>query len=137
VRPAGRLAAVAGVAALALVAIGLGSLPEPLSPPEAAKVKSPSANTERYTPNDAQYHIRLEDELGVPSHYQSPAGRSLLGGSGRREAWRGALRQGDGRPVAGYGFGTEESVFVDRYQTFQGGVPENSYLGVYLQLGAA
>jgi len=136
VRPAGRLAAVAGAAVLGLAAVGLGSLPEPLSATEAAKLKSPSANTERRTPNDAEYSFRLEDELGYRSGYRPPASHSLIGGSGRREAWRGALRQGDARPVAGYGFGTEETVFVDRYADFQGGVPENSYLGAYLQLGA-
>ena len=129
VRPAGRLAAVAGAAVLGLAAVGLGSLPEPLSATEAAKLKSPSANTERRTPNDAEYSFRLEDELGYRSGYRPPASHSLIGGSGRREAWRGALRQGDARPVAGYGF-------VDRYADFQGGVPENSYLGAYLQLGA-
>jgi hypothetical protein len=38
--------------------------------------------------------------------------------------------------VAGYGFGTESRVFVDRYYSFEGGVPENSYIGMFLQLGA-
>jgi O-antigen ligase len=36
----------------------------------------------------------------------------------------------------GHGFGTEEAVFVDRFWGFQGGVPENSFLGLFLQLGA-
>lgn len=57
--------------------------------------------------------------------------------SGRLAAWRGALRQADLRPVLGYGFGTEERVFLSgRYRIFQGSRPENSYLGLYMQLGA-
>jgi O-antigen ligase len=56
--------------------------------------------------------------------------------SGRVHAWEGALRQGDDRPLLGYGFGTEEKVFVDRYRDFEGGVPENSFIGLFLQLGA-
>jgi O-antigen ligase len=63
-------------------------------------------------------------------------GRPLTGSSGRTQAWRGALRQAADRPVAGYGFGTEPDVFVDRYVGFNSGVPENSYVGLALQLGA-
>jgi O-antigen ligase len=37
--------------------------------------------------------------------------------------------------VAGYGFGTEDRVFVDRYVFFNSNVPENSYIGLFLQLG--
>jgi O-antigen ligase len=39
--------------------------------------------------------------------------------------------------VAGYGFGTEERAFVDRYYTFDSALPENSYIGALLQLGLA
>ena len=56
--------------------------------------------------------------------------------SGRVEAWKGVLDQARDRPLAGYGFGTEERVFVDRYVGFNSGVPENSYVGLVLQLGA-
>jgi hypothetical protein len=78
------------------------------------------------------------DELGRP--HVGPAGevvRQTFGSSGRLAAWSGALHQADQRRWLGYGFGTEERVFVDRYYTFQGGRPENSYLGLYLQLGVA
>src|SRR5581483_4895046 len=46
------------------------------------------------------------------------------------------LHQAAQRPVVGYGFGTEDDVFVNRYHLFAGGVPENSYIGIVLQLGA-
>jgi hypothetical protein len=78
----------------------------------------------------------LFNEVGRPLY--GPGGevaRKALGTSGRIQAWKGALRQGDQRPVLGFGFGTEERVFVDRYYTFIGERPENSWLGLYLQLG--
>jgi len=64
--------------------------------------------------------------------------RSLTstGDSGRLAAWRRALTTGDDRPVLGYGFGTEEHVFIRRFRDFQGSRPENSILGLYLQLGS-
>jgi hypothetical protein len=39
------------------------------------------------------------------------------------------------RPLLGFGFGTEAKAFVDRYYGFFGDLPENSYLGIALQLG--
>src|SRR5205823_4812778 len=36
----------------------------------------------------------------------------------------------------GYGFGTEGRVFFDRYQAFESQLVENSFVGLYLQLGA-
>lgn len=74
----------------------------------------------------------LSDEIGVRG---GPIHRTLFGTSGRAQAWDGALHQAGKRPVAGYGFGTESIVFVDRYYGFDSSVPENSYLGVLLQLG--
>ena len=84
--------------------------------------------------------LPLEDdpnELGRPR----PGGqlvtyrRTLLGSSGRAQAWEGAIRESMERPLLGYGFGTEERVFNDRYYVFQGARPENSYIGLALQLG--
>ena len=63
--------------------------------------------------------------------------RTLFTSSGRRAAWWGAIHQADDRPVAGYGFGTEALVFVDRYAGFDSDLVENSYIGVTLQLGLA
>jgi hypothetical protein len=73
---------------------------------------------------------RLSDEVGQPQQ------RTLFSSSGRVQAWRGAIAQGNERPLLGYGFGTEARVFFDRYQTFESDVVENSFIGLYLQLGA-
>jgi len=83
---------------------------------------------------DAQFILPLEDELalgGLERRFEEGA----LGSSGRVQAWIGALGQAWQRPLLGYGFGTEERVFVDRYYPFVGGRPENSYVGTALQLG--
>jgi O-Antigen ligase len=61
--------------------------------------------------------------------------RTLFTSSGRRAAWSGAFHEAEKRPVAGYGFGTEARVFVDRYADFESDLAENSYIGAGLQLG--
>jgi O-antigen ligase len=66
-----------------------------------------------------------------------PVRRTLFTSSGRRAAWVGAIHQAEDRPVAGYGFGTEALVFVDRYAAFDSDLVENSYIGAALQLGIA
>jgi hypothetical protein len=132
-RHAVRAALSGAVAVFAAAVIGIGSIPSPLSPAEAARLKTPSANTERRTPNDAEYVVRLEDEIGYAKGDSS--GRDWFSGSGRLDAWEGALDRAAQRPLLGYGFGTEAKTFVDRYESFQGGVPENSYIGLVLQLG--
>jgi O-antigen ligase len=129
-----RAVAAGAAVALAVTAVLVTAVSAPLSEAEAARAKTfPVGSTEKYTPNDAQYIVRLEDELGSGS---SGTSRSVFDTSGRLQAWRGALRQGDDRPLLGYGFGTEEAVFVDRYRDFEGGVPESSFIGLFLQLGA-
>jgi hypothetical protein len=87
---------------------------------------------------DGETVFRLEDELGHPplGAYRPPVPRTFLGSSGRAQAWVGAFKQGAQRPVDGYGFGMEEKVFVDRFYAFEGGFVENSYLSMFLQLGA-
>ena len=88
-------------------------------------------------PTVAYFPGALLNEVGRPLY--GPSGeiaRQALGTSGRLQAWRGALQQGDQRPLLGFGFGTEERVFADRYYTFEGSRPENSFIGLYLQLGA-
>jgi O-antigen ligase len=59
----------------------------------------------------------------------------LLSDSGRIAGWVGAIHQADQRPLLGFGFGTEDRVFIDRYYTLQGERPEESWIGLYLQLG--
>lgn len=79
------------------------------------------------------------NEVGraTPGQTGDDVSRTFLSSSGRVQAWRGAIDQAAGRPLLGYGFGTEEKVFVDRYYTFQGARPENVFIGTALQLGAA
>jgi hypothetical protein len=100
------------------------------SPGRAGRATTPSYPAGHF--KDAHYSGRLEDELYF---HAGSYHRSLLGSSGRLEAWRGALNQIRGRPLLGYGFGTEERVFVDRFYDFQGSYVENSFLGLGLQLG--
>jgi O-antigen ligase len=94
----------------------------------------------RYTA--AELRIFAEDpmattnELGRPLvPGQLPQRRNLFTSSGRVEAWLGAIHQGNQRPLLGYGFGTEDRVFVDRWYSFDGARPENTFIGTYLQLG--
>jgi hypothetical protein len=146
-RLARRAAAVGAVGALFALAIGLTRIPDPLpagsvNPPEAS-IGATDPNAPVIVPRagyvEAGTHVRLQDEIGAP-----PPGvadtkrrlRTLFGTSGRVEAWDGALSQVAERPLLGYGFGTEDRVFVDRYVHFNSGTPENSYLGLLLQLGA-
>jgi hypothetical protein len=73
-----------------------------------------------------------DSEIGHPMLSRS---KSSVAGSGRVAEWKGVLQDVKQRPLLGYGFGTEESVFRDRWYYFQGGTAENSYLGILLQLG--
>jgi hypothetical protein len=75
---------------------------------------------------------RLNDEVGAPA-VSRPIGRPF--GSGRVQAWIGATKQARKVAPLGYGFGTEDRVFIDRYYTFQGSRPENSFVGLLLQVG--
>jgi O-antigen ligase len=131
----GRLLAAAVVAVVLAVAIGLGEIPRPDPAATGASVTACPVCTHR--PNDADRELRLEDEFGAPNGADPGSRRTLFASTGRTQAWEGAVDQGEERPVAGYGFGTEDRVFVDRYYSFFGGAPENSYVGVFLQLGLA
>ena len=106
--------------------------------PKALPASPPSVH--RGVPHvvrDAELVRPLADEIGNPAlgAKGAPIHRTLFGTSGRAQAWDAALHQAAKRPVAGYGFGTESLVFVDRYYGFDSSVPENSYIGVLLQLG--
>lgn len=78
------------------------------------------------------YTGRLADEL----YRVYPGARSLFHANGRLQTWFVAIEQGDSRPLLGFGFGTENDVFIDRVYDFQGDYVENSWIGLYLQLGA-
>lgn len=82
--------------------------------------------------------IPRADEFGRPAFGgDQESSRSRFRTSGRFGAWRMAVEQGAERPLLGFGFGTEERVFVDRLYVLQSGRPENSYVGLFLQLGGA
>jgi O-antigen ligase/polysaccharide polymerase Wzy-like membrane protein len=101
---------------------------EPILNPEFGRQPKLSAQ-------DLNSRLPLESEFGFPGE-NAPAGkRTLIFSSGRSQAWVGAFEQAFERPLLGYGFGTEERVFVDRYYLFVGERVENSYLGTLLQLG--
>jgi hypothetical protein len=88
-----------------------------------------------FSDKEAQIRLPLESEIGFPRPGETQFRRSPLETSGRLPAWRGAAGQVAERPVVGYGFGTEEEVFVDRYYLFISDKVENSFLGTALQLG--
>lgn len=137
-----RLALVALAGVLAIATLALLQLPSTAAtnPPEPTG-QDPFPAQVKPAPGYLDANLegpRLQDDIGHPGPgVADPRGgeRSLLGSSGRTEAWRGAVGLAADRPVAGYGFGTEDRTFVDRYVFFNSGVPENSYLGVLLQLG--
>lgn len=141
VRRAATAAAV--VATVFVAAVALASLPDPGGPgTTSAEVPAdpnppPISAVPPYV--DVNRLLRLQDDVGrpPPGVGVDDRGRTLTGSSGRTEAWAGALRQAVDRPLLGYGFGSEESVFVDRYVGFNSSVPENSYLGLTLELGLA
>src|SRR6185436_5784035 len=127
-----RAVALAAAAALLVVGVAAAQIPQPA-------YRNPVINTEfghTYPINadDAQFILPLQDEIGFVAGATEQK-RRLLATSGRSQAWRGALGQVADRPLAGYGFGTEEKVFVDRFYYFLANRVENSFLGTALQLG--
>ena len=132
-----RTRALAGLGVVALVAGSFGIMQLPPNgerdPPEPSKFGSlrPAPLGAR----DAQFLLPLENEIGYPSPGDPRVKRGLFETSGRTVAWRGALEQAAQRPLLGFGFGTEEEVFVDRYYLLLSSRPENSYVGTVLQLG--
>ena len=134
-----KLAVAAGLVLLAGACLATSRLQHP-APVAASPAAAPGgAVTVRTRGINANLSLRLEDELGHPplGGYRPPVARTLLGSSGRAQAWVGAAHQAAGRPLLGYGFGTEDRVFVDRFYAFESSFVENSYLGTFLQLGAA
>jgi hypothetical protein len=147
-RPARRkVLAVGGVAAALLIAILVMQAPEPLPPGTPSAFVPPFAGHAAESPFepkgdfvDANFVLRLEDDVGHPGLGVADTRRrtrTLLNSSGRAQAWTGTLELVAERPITGYGFGLEDRAFVDRYISFHSDVPENSYLGLSLQLGAA
>jgi O-antigen ligase len=131
-----RAAVAAGVAVLLAATLGAERLPKPTGiPPVAKGGNAQPSKPARYL--DVEKALPLSFDIGTSLRSGAPAyGHGLFGSSGRSVAWRGALDTAQQRPALGFGFGTEAKVFVDRYALFEGGVPENSYIGLDLQLGA-
>jgi hypothetical protein len=132
-------AIVAGLAAVAAVAAAgalVQSLPKPATSgvPPVTTAGLPQARP-GYLDAEIVYPLNADVGRPLPGGAQPAVTRSFFGGSGRLDAWRGALHEVARRPVAGHGFGTEQAVFVDRYYSFVGGLSENSYIGLALQLG--
>jgi O-Antigen ligase len=132
---------VSGAVCAAMLAATLGTqIPQPLGaqsqPPASAPASAGGGAGSLPSPSvgatENQYTGRLTDEL----YRNSTEKRSLWSSSGRLEAWHGAIQQADARPLLGYGFGTENKVFIDRVLSFDGSYVENSFIGVYMQLGA-
>jgi hypothetical protein len=98
---------------------GRGAAPKPRGPIVVLNTKTQELPSE-------------QDEIGHP---QLSKAATTTVASGRLAAWKGALELIGDRPILGYGFGTEQNVFVDRWYFFQGGTAENSYLGLLLQIG--
>jgi O-antigen ligase len=129
--------ALTAVGAALVVGAGITSIPNPSSTsspvqPTGAAAPKPKPG---YLDAEAQYPLAADIGQPLPGGGQPSVRRGLFATSGRLDAWGGALHEAARRPVAGHGFGTEQDVFVDRYYRFVGGLPENSYLGLALQLG--
>ena len=124
-----RLALLAAAAAVFAADVAITQIPKPLT------AVGHRAGGPHPVVRNAQLVRPLEDELGRPGKGAPPIRRTLFGTSGRARAWDAALHEIARRPVAGYGFGTEQFAFVDRYYGFDSSLPENSYLGVALQVG--
>lgn len=129
-----RLALAAG--AVALLAANLALTEIPPNAERDSVILNPEFGDKRpIAPLDLEADVPLQSEIGFPAPGTPTGERELLQSSGRVDAWRGALEQASERPLVGYGFGTEERVFVDRYYVFLADRVENSFLGVLLQLG--
>ena len=136
-----RVTAAAIVLALLVVAVVITRIPQPQpgAPALPSAQEEPVERPPGKRPISPLDPPRLSDDVGHPKFGVAETTRrprTLFGSSGRAQAWEGAVELGAERPVAGYGFGTEDRVFVDRYAEFNSNVPENSYIGIFLQLGA-
>jgi hypothetical protein len=124
---------VAGAVLLAAAVLG-ATFEKPAKAPASAA--PPAAGAGKPSPVPRYRDWESIQPLSFDIGPNESLGRSFLGSSGRSVAWKGALQQVGHRPLLGFGFGTESRVFVDRYAQFAGGLPENSYIGTALQLGA-
>lgn len=133
-RTRGRRAAFAAtVAAGIAAAVLLSQIPKELPASQGAPARAAAAVQ---APRNAERVLPLEDEKGRPA-VGHPFRRRFLDVKGRLLPVLGAFDEGAQRPLAGFGFAMERRAFVDRYYGFNSTVPENSYAGLFLQLGVA
>jgi O-antigen ligase len=134
VLPARRFAVAAGATAVFVAAIVGTQLPQQAA--ENPPLYETFGQTPKLSRFDLNSQLPLESEFGFPGeNAETGDTRTLFFTSGRLQAWELAVRQGLDRPIAGYGFGTEDETFVDRSYLFVSQAVENSYIGVFLQLG--
>jgi O-antigen ligase len=130
-----RVVVVAGAAALFVVAALAMQVPQPAT--NNPDLYGTFGRTPKLGPKDLNNRLPLESEFGFPGEsVDTNRTRTLFFTSGRLQAWETAVEQGLDRPIAGYGFGTEDETFVDRSYLFVSRAVENSFIGVFLQLGA-
>jgi O-antigen ligase len=136
---AGRRQALVWASAGAALALGLllMAIPQPASRNPVRSVEIVPPSPVPFSRLDAETVRPLRDEISFPRPGQPQRRRSLFDTSGRFDAWRGVASQAADRPLAGYGFGTEERVFVDRFYFHYSTRVENSFLATLLQLGVA
>jgi hypothetical protein len=118
--------AVVAIVLIGAASVGVTKIPKPLQTHDSG------TSTPRFLAN-AEYGLPLDSEPGYLG--TTSARRTLTTSSGRATAWEGAFRQARERIVTGYGFGTEDRVFIDRYPVFFARRVENAYLGTLLELG--
>jgi hypothetical protein len=139
-RTRGALVAAVLVAVCVVVGAGIQAIPKPSASAAASSTPAhPAGPTPKhgYLNAEAVYPLAADVGQPLPGGGQPTVRRGFFGSSGRLDAWGGALHEAARRPVVGHGFGTEQAVFVDRFYRFVGSLPENSYIGLALQLGIA
>ena len=134
--PQRRKLVVAAATALFVITILATQLPQPAAE-NPVGLYPEFGSTPKLGPKDLNGGLPLESEFGFPGENVDPGKtRTLFFTSGRLQAWETAVEQGLERPIAGYGFGTEDETFVDRSYLFVSQAVENSFIGVFLQLGS-
>lgn len=131
---AGRLSWAVVAVALAGLSYGVSRIPSPSPVTAPLAMRTPEA-AHRYVDVDTVFPLNEDIGSPLPHGLTGAPSRETFTWGGRLRAWDGALGQVGRRPATGYGFGTEQRVFVDRYLGFGSGFPENSYIGFLLELG--
>lgn len=133
-----RTIALAALVSTVVAAAAIQTIPSPATTAVSTAVSpaaAPPAARKGYVDAESVYPLDADVGQPLPGGGQPLIRRGLFAASGRLDAWGGTLHEVARRPIVGHGFGTEQDVFIDRYYRFVGGLPEDSYLGLALQLG--